>query len=56
MICEVQRRFLIENDDFIKILKEEKLAYFKDKIRVFFTRINPFCDIKYKKINQDYYQ
>lgn len=56
MICEVQRRFLIENDDFIKILKEEKLAYSKDKIRVFFTRINPFCDIKYKKINQDYYQ
>ncbi|EAJ5710490.1 hypothetical protein DCI10_07625, partial [Campylobacter lari] len=56
MICEVQRRFLIENDDFIKILKKEKLAYSKDKIRVFFTRINPFCDIKYKKINQDYYQ
>ncbi|MCR8705528.1 hypothetical protein CAMP5121_05510 [Campylobacter sp. 2352 PW] len=56
MICAVQRRFLIENDDFIKILKEEKLAYSKDKIRVFFTRINPFCDIKYKKINQDYYQ
>ncbi|HEG2581725.1 TPA: hypothetical protein SCV07_001594 [Campylobacter lari] len=56
MICEVQRRFLIENDDFIKILKEEKLAYSKDKIRVFFTCINPFCDIKYKKINQDYYQ
>ncbi|MCV3396518.1 hypothetical protein [Campylobacter sp. RKI_CA19_01116] len=56
MICEIQRRFLIENDDYIKILKEEKLAYSKDKIRVFFTRINPFCDIKYKKINQDYYQ
>ncbi|HEA6928924.1 TPA: hypothetical protein RXJ07_000588 [Campylobacter lari] len=56
MICEVQRRFLIENDDFIKILKKEKLAYSKDKICVFFTCINPFCDIKYKKINQDYYQ
>ncbi|MCV3423483.1 hypothetical protein L8V89_05280 [Campylobacter lari] len=56
MICEVQKRFLIENDDFIKILKKEKLAYSKDKICVFFTCINPFCDIKYKKINQDYYQ
>lgn len=56
MVCEVQRRFLLKNDDFIKILKEEKIAYSKDKIRVFFTRISPFCDIKYKKINQSYHQ
>ncbi|MBT0793825.1 hypothetical protein KJQ87_01935, partial [Campylobacter lari] len=56
MVCEVQRRFLLKNDDFIKILKEEKITYSKDKIRVFFTRISPFCDIKYKKINQSYHQ
>ncbi|AJC91352.1 hypothetical protein (CYTH domain) [Campylobacter subantarcticus LMG 24374] len=56
MVCEVQRHFLLKNDDFIKNLKEEKIIYSKDKIRVFFTRISPFCDVKYKKINQDYYQ
>ncbi|WP_141071504.1 hypothetical protein [Campylobacter ornithocola] len=56
MVCEVQRRFLIENDNFIKILKKEKIVYSKDKIRVFFTRISPFCDIKCKKINQECYQ
>ncbi|AJC93119.1 hypothetical protein (CYTH domain) [Campylobacter subantarcticus LMG 24377] len=56
MVCEVQRHFLLKNGDFIKNLKEEKIIYSKDKIRVFFTRISPFCDVKYKKINQDYYQ
>ncbi len=56
MVCEVQRRFLLPNDDFLKILNNEKITYSKDKIRVFFTRINPFCDIKYKKINQNYYR
>ncbi|QOR00990.1 hypothetical protein [Campylobacter sp. 2014D-0216] len=56
MVCEVQRRFLVENNDFIKILQEEKISYSKDKIRVFFTRISPFCDVKYKKINQNYFQ
>ncbi|AJC86804.1 metal-dependent phosphatase [Campylobacter sp. RM16704] len=56
MVYEVQRRFLLPNDDFLKILKKEKIVYSKDKIRVFFTRISPFCDIKYKKINQNYYQ
>lgn len=56
MVCEVQRRFLLKNDDFIKILKEEKIIYSKDKIRVFFTRISPFCDVKYKKFNKNYYR
>ncbi|WP_220567567.1 hypothetical protein [Campylobacter peloridis] len=56
MIYEIQRRFLISNDDFIEILKKENIAYSKDKIRVYYTRISPFCDIKYKKINKNYYQ
>lgn len=53
MVCEVQKRFLLENIDFLDGFLKENVSL--ERISVFYSQIDFFHEIKYKKNNKQYF-